>query len=95
MAIATTQASACAGCEQLKGSSKFDQGPHEYLVLRRTGPVCVYQCLVCHTNLSCDSQTGTLKWSELASSPERMENLPQAGRPAAAGLDPRRPLTPG
>jgi hypothetical protein len=61
----------CADCEKMAGDTRIHAAPHEFLVLRRPGSSAVYQCLVCHTNMTCELREPVPRWRPLSGSRTR------------------------
>lgn len=55
----------CKACETIWGQPRTNVEPHEFLVLRRPGASAIYQCLVCHTNSTCELREAMPRWRAL------------------------------
>lgn len=65
----------CPACASISGQPRARVGPHEFLVLRRPGASAIYQCLVCHSNLTCEIGEPTPRWRSLAALPHEAKPL--------------------
>jgi hypothetical protein len=86
MFFSSSRIAACSDCRSLTGGADPYAVPHEYLVLRRPGQTSIYQCLVCHTNLTCDAESGSPQWLALSPDPDNTghQRGPATDRPTQA-----------